>query len=80
MIDPKTAGTWTDDDRLIPYEPPDWYVGMLNAKYLGESFCAAHGIRYGPIVERWTITAQSAENGARAALQKQVERDAKRRR
>lgn len=61
---------------MIPFKPPDWFVAMRNCAYLGEPFCQAMGIAYGPVVEAWTITAQSAENGAREYLHKKAERDA----
>jgi hypothetical protein len=39
---------------------------MQACRYLHTDFCAATGIAYGPVVERWALTALSAENEAEA--------------
>lgn len=72
MIDPSTAGEWDDDDGFHPYAPPDWYVAMRACRYVGEPFCGANRIAYGPIVEAWALAAESAEHEAEAELHRRA--------
>lgn len=56
--------------------PPDWYVAMHAAKYLGVPFHIAEGIPYGPIVRGWALVAMSAENEAEKILIKRAQKKA----
>jgi len=69
-MNPKASGTFVEGadgrEHHVPYRPPDWYVAMKACAYVGEPFCQAQGLTYGPIVEAWALTAMGAEHEAEA--------------